>query len=311
VPRSPGLLKILVLHTLAPANPANGRLPDEFELDAAAENVAGALDNAVVVGVRGEASEIKDIVEAERPDVVFNLCEAPLGKPALEAHVAALFEWMDVKFTGSGSETLALCRNKHRMNAVLAAHGIAVPRSGVFPAIVKPAAEDGSAGLDRNSICEDDAAVQRARARLPGPVVVQEFVEGREFAVSLWGSGSPDHVSIGETLFRNGLRLITYAAKWRPETADFVDSPLDYRTDLDPALRARVVDTARGAWLASGARGYLRVDVRCDAQGIPLVLDVNPNAELGPEVGICRAVQEAGWPWASFVRKQVEWALER
>jgi D-alanine-D-alanine ligase len=304
-------LKILVLHTLPPANPSNGRLPDEFELNAAADNVAGALDNAVVAGVRGEVSEIRAIVEAERPDVVFNLCEAPLGRPDLEPHVAALFEWMGVKFTGSGSETLALCRNKPRINAVLAAQGIAVPRSGVLPAIVKPAAEDGSAGIDRRSICEDDAAVERARARLPGPAVVQEFVEGREFAVSLWGGASPDHLSIGETLFRNGLRLITYAAKWQPGTADFVDSPLDYRSELDPALRERVEDTARGAWLASGARGYLRVDIRCNAKGIPLVLDVNPNAELGPEVGICRAVQEAGWSWPSFVRRQVEWALER
>lgn len=304
-------MKILILHTLPPAGPQSGRLPDEFELNAAAENVAGALDHAVVAGVRGEASEIMGIVDAERPDVVFNLCEAPLGKPGLEAHVAALFEWTDVKFTGSGSETLALCRNKHRMNAVLAAYGVAVPRSGVFPAIVKPAAEDGSAGIDRDSICEDDAGVERARARWPGLAVVQEFAEGREFAVSLWGRDTPDHVSIGETLFRNGLRLITYAAKWQPGTADFVDSPLDYRSELDPALRERVEDAARGAWLASGARGYLRVDVRCNAEGIPLVLDVNPNAELGPEVGICRAVQEAGWPWKSFVRKQVEWALER
>jgi D-alanine-D-alanine ligase len=305
------VLKILVLHTLPPAGPLSRRLPDEFELNAAAENVAAALDHAVVAGVRGEAREIMDFVEAERPDIVFNLCEAPLGRPGLEAHVAALFEWMGVTFTGSGSETLALCRNKHRMNAVLAARGIAVPRSGVFPAIVKPADEDGSAGIDRDSICEDDAAVQRALARWPGPVVVQEFAEGREFAVSLWGGSTPDYVSIGETRFRNGLRLITYAAKWQPETADFADSPLDYRTELDPALRARVEDAARAAWLASGARGYLRVDIRCNPAGTPLVLDVNPNAELGPEVGICRAVQEAGWAWESFVRKQVEWALER
>lgn len=304
-------MKILVLHTLPPATPHRGRLPDEFELNAAAENVAGALDNATVAGIRGEASEIMGIVATQRPDVVFNLCEAPLGRPDLEAHAAALFEWMGVKFTGSGSETLALCRNKSRMNAVLEAQGVAVPRSGVFPAIVKPAVEDGSAGIDRESICKDAAGVQRARARWPGPAVVQEFVEGREFAVSLWGSGSPDHVSIGETLFRNGLRLITYAAKWQPETADFVDSPLDYRTELDPALRQGVVDAARGAWRASGARGYLRVDIRCNTEGTPLVLDVNPNAELGPEVGICRAVQEAGWRWESFVRKQVEWALER
>ena len=82
------------------------------------------------------------------------------------------------------------------MNAVLAAHGVAVPRPGVFPAIVKPADEDGSAGLSADSVCVDANAVERARARWPGPVLIEEFVPGREFAVSLWGRITPEYVSI-------------------------------------------------------------------------------------------------------------------
>ena len=303
-------MKVLVLHTLPPTACASGRTCDEFELSAAALNDASALDEAVGAGVRGEAAEILSLVDAERPDVVFNLCEAPLGQPSLEAHAAALLEWMGVAFTGSGSETLALCRRKPRMNAVLAAHGVPVPRAGVFPAIVKPAHEDGSAGMFADVICDDAAAVERARTRWPGPVMVEEYVEGREFAVALWGSESPDYVSIGETLFHNGLRLITYAAKWEPASADFADSPLDYGTELDDALRDAVTAAARGAWRAAGARGYLRVDIRCNAQQTPVVLDVNPNPEMGPGVGMCRAVQEAGWTWQCFVRRQVEWARD-
>jgi D-alanine-D-alanine ligase len=304
-------LKVLVLHTLPPAQCGSGRRPEEFALDETAEHVASALEHAIVAGVRGELSEIASLVEARRPDVVFNLCEAPLGKPGLEPHPAALFEWMGVPFTGSGSETLALCRRKHRMKAVLAAHGVAVPRAGIFPAIVKPADEDGSAGIDVDSVCEDADAVQRARARWPGPVVVEEFVEGREFAISLWGGPTPEHVSIGETLFRNGLRLNTYAAKWDSDSAEFADSPLDYTTEVESPLRERVVAAARGAWHAAGARGYLRVDIRCNARRTPVVLDVNPNPAMAPGVGICRAVKEAGWTWECFVRRQVEWACDR
>jgi len=189
-------VKILVLHTLPPADCANGRRREEFDLSEAAGHVASALDHALVAGVRGDASEIAGLIEAQRPDVVFNLCEAPLGRPALEPHAAALFEWIGVAFTGSGSETLALCRRKPLMNAVLAAHGVAVPRAGMFPAIVKPADEDGSVGISIDAVCEDAGAVERARARWPGPVVVEEFVEGREFAVSLWGRREPEHVSI-------------------------------------------------------------------------------------------------------------------
>ena len=38
------------------------------------------------------------------------------------------------------------------------------------------------------------------------------------------------------------------------------------------------------------------------------MLDVNPNPELAPEVGIHRAVTEAGWTWERFVRQQIAWA---
>lgn len=295
-----------MLHTLPPAEvgPSGARTRDEFDLDAAAQNVASALADAQVMGVRGEAGEIVRLLEARQPDVVFNLCEAPLGSPALEAHVAALFEWLGVRFTGSSSDTLALCRRKDRTRSVLAAHGVPVARTGVFPCMVKPADEDGSAGISEECICEDAAAVERARARWPGPVVVEEFLPGREFAVSLWGPREPECISIGETHFQNGVRLISYRAKWDVESAEFADTPLDYRTAVPPG----VAEAAGGAWGAVGARGYLRVDVRLDRDGRPCVLDVNPNPEIGPGVGVCRAAQEAGWAWERFVGSQVEWA---
>ena len=141
-----------------------------------------------------------------------------------------------------------------------------------------------------------------------GPLVIEEFLPGREFVVSLWGQRQPDHVSIGETLFQHGLRLITYAAKWDIESADYANSPLSYAVELDDPLRAAIVAAAQGAWRAVAARGYARIDVRLDAAGQPRVLDVNPNPEIGPEVGIHRAVLEAGWTWPRFVNAQLAWA---
>lgn len=304
-------MNVLVLHTLAPADAGAGHTQDELDLQEGAEHVAAVLEHPTVVGVRGEVGEILAAIAAHRPDVIFNLCEAPLGRPALEAHAAALFEWMGLRFTGSGSPALALARDKPRMKAVLHAQGVALPREGIYPAIVKPADEDGSTGIDADSICADADAVLRARARWAGPVIVEEFVAGREFAVALWGSDGPEHVAIGETLFRNGLRLNTYRAKWDTECAEYADSPLDYRIAIEPLLRKQIVAAARGAWHACGCRGYLRVDIRCNGQGTPCVIDVNPNPAVAPGIGICRAVEEAGWSWEHFVRLQVEAARDR
>jgi D-alanine-D-alanine ligase len=301
-------MKVLVLHTLPPAASGAGRDPGEFDLSAGAQGIADVLPGAVVAGVRGEAAEILELIAANRPDVVFNACEAPLGRPGLEPHAAALLEWLGVRFTGSGSATLALCRRKDRTNAVLAAMGVPVPRRNVFPCIVKPADEDGSAGIHVGSVCEDAAALALARAQLPGPVVVEEFLPGREFVVAMWGRSAPDYVSIGETRFLDGLRVLTYASKWDTESKDFVSSPIFYDGELEPPLRQAIVGAAQGAWMAVEARGYMRVDIRLNAAGSPFVLDVNPNPEMGPGVGICRAVQEAGWTWERFVRQQIEWA---
>jgi D-alanine-D-alanine ligase len=301
-------MNVLILHTAPPEAVAPGRRVWEFDLQPAAQGIAEVLPGAHVAQVRGEPREILALLDAHAPDVVFNLCEAPLGRAELEPHVAALFEWAGVRFTGSGSETLALCRRKDRVTAVLASMGVPIPREGPFPCVVKPADQDGSAGIDHDSICEDERALARVRARIDGPVVIQEFLPGREFVVSLWGGAAPEHVSIGETLFQAGLRLNTYAAKWDIESVDFANSPLSYELDLDDGLREAIVAAARGAWRAVGARGYVRVDVRLDNAGEPRVLDVNPNPEIAPEVGIYRAVVEAGWTWERFVRAQLAWA---
>ncbi len=301
-------MSILILHTLPPERVGAGRIDGEFDLGEAATAIAAALPGALALAVEGTPGELVALLDAHRPSVVFNLCEAPLGRPALEPHAAALFEWRRQRFTGAGSETLALCRNKPRANAVLAAAGLRVPGAGGFPCVVKPACEDGSAGIDALSLCADAAARDAAIARLGGPALVQDFLPGREFAVSLWGRDAPDHASIGESGFLNGLRLLTYAAKWDPDSADFANSPLDYDTDIAPALRAAILAAARATWAAVGARHYLRVDIRLDGAGRPCVLDVNPNPEIGPGRGISRAVEEAGWAWPDFVASLAAWA---
>ncbi len=209
--------------------------------------------------------------------------------------------------------TLALCRRKDLLSPILRERGVAVParlrrECASFPCIVKPADEDGSAGLDHGSVCDDAEALSRALGRISEPVVIEEFLPGREFAVSLWGRHDPDNVCVGEMVFLNGLRLITYAAKWHLESADFADSPLHYDSAIEPALREAIIEAAKSAWHAVGVRHLLRVDIRLDRWGCPRVLDVNPNPEMSPGVGISRAVTEAGWEWRDFIHKLVEWA---
>jgi D-alanine-D-alanine ligase len=300
-------VKVLVLHTL-PMRCDRATL--EFAMNEAATCVGRTIENALVIGIQGEVREVISVLEKHQPDVVFNCCEAPLGRPDREAHIAALFEWLGVSFTGSGSECLALSRRKDRVNPLLNSAGIRTPHSGggEFPCIVKPADEDGSYGIWAGSICESKEEVDRARAHLPGRMLVEEFLPGREFVVSLWGGREPEEHAIGETLFEGGLRLRTYAGKWRSGSHEFRSTPIAYDSTIAPDLRASLRALAARAWHVVGARGYLNVDIRLDRHDLPHVIDVNPNPELTPGFGIHRAAAEAGWDWSRFVERQLQWA---
>jgi len=301
-------MKVLVAHTLPPKIGGSGRLPDEFDLSEAVDAVVSVLPGAVVRGMEGRDGEFSEVVAAVCPDVVFNLCEAPLGRPDLEPHAAALWESLGVRFTGARSHTLEMCRVKDRVKARLSEVGIAVPGVGTFPCLVKPAEEDGSAWIWRDSVCHGPEELHRALGRIPSRALVEEFIPGREFAVSLWGGNRPECLSTGETVFGNGLELITYDAKWLPESNDYRDSPVSYDSEICEGLRAALEGTAGRVWTAVGARGYLRVDLRLDGSGVPRVLDVNPNPALGRSGGIRAAASAAGWTWERFVMAQVQWA---
>ncbi|MGH7482774.1 MAG: D-alanine--D-alanine ligase family protein, partial [Longimicrobiales bacterium] len=137
--------------------------PDERGVLEAVEAVAAALadlgHDCTRVPIGGPIAAWLGRLETDRPDVAFNLCEGAGGSSAHEPRVAAAVELAGIPLTGSAAETLALARRKDRVNALLAAIDLPVPRWLVhtpgapvptwrrYPAIVKPAAEDGSVGI--------------------------------------------------------------------------------------------------------------------------------------------------------------------
>ena len=296
------------MHTLPPEQAGEGRWEWEFDLHETADEIAAQLPDAVIAGVRGEPREMMEVIERVHPDVVFNLCEAPQCDPRLEPHAAALFEWLRLPFTGSRSDVLALCRRKDLAKSTLAAAGVPVPRPGVLPCIVKPLDEDGSAGISADSVCENERAVALAVGRARGPVIIEEFLPGREFVVSMWGRDEPERLVIGEILYSADVRVLSYEGKWDMEAHGYVNAPLVFDRQLDAPLEARLLELALRTWRATGLRGYGTVDMRLDAGNLPCVIDVNPNAALNAEGRVYRAAESVGWTWERFVRQQIEWA---
>src|SRR6266699_3420672 len=272
------------------------------------------------VGVR---HDMRWFQVARRADLVFNLCEGVHGKSEWEEHVVGTLEFAGIPITGASLWTLAACRRKPIANALLQQAGLPIPRWTVaqgkieddfpLPAIVKPAAEDASAGLDRGSVVSDRKSL---RARLAAmteqfdEVLVQEYIGGREFNVGFVGNRVLPIAEIDFSRMPEGAwPILTYAGKWELGSADDLGSAPVCPAAIPQKLADRLIRIAELAWRTMQGKGYGRVDLRVDDQGRPWVLEVNPNPDLNDDAGLSRMAKVAGWDYAELVRRIAEVAL--
>ena len=261
-----------------------------------------------------------------RADLVFNLCEGVGGISRLEYPVASAIELTGVPCTGASAWTMTVCHRKPVLNAVLQAQGLPVPRWTVpvagddtdeflLPAIVKPAAEDASIGIEQSSVVATpemlSERVRQLRKR-HGLIMVQEYVPGREFNVGFVGQRALPVSEIDFSAMPNGAwPIVSFAAKWHDHSPEYAGTKPVCPADIDPHLTARLVETAREAWNAVEGRGYGRVDLRLDTDSQPWVLEVNPNPDLSKDAGLANMARASGWSYADLVGAIVDVALDR
>src|SRR5256886_2122825 len=260
---------------------------------------------------------------ARRADLVFNLCEGVHGKSEWEEHVVGSLEFAGVPLTGASLWTIAACRRKPIVNALLAQAGLPIPRWTVaqgkieddfpLPAIVKPAAEDASAGLDRGSVVNDRKALRARVAAMTeqfDEVLVQEYVAGREFNVGFVGTRALPISEIDFSRMPEGAwPILTYAGKWEAGSPDDLGSVPVCPANIPQKLADRLVRVAEAAWRVMQGKGYGRVDLRLDDQGRVWILEVNPNPDLNDDAGLSRMAKTAGWDYAELVRRIAEVGL--
>lgn len=261
--------------------------------------------------------------------LIFNLCESIRNKTYLEPYIISVFEHLGFRYTGSERRTLANCLNKARAKEVLQAHGLptaayqvftpwTIHRHLEFPLIVKPVSEDASIGITRNSVVQDDRALRRQVRYIwemySQPALVEEFIDGREFNVTILGNDSPRVLPLSEINFRHIAnpfeRIVSFRAKWVPLSPEYLGTPPACPARVSESLKARIEDAARRAYQAMGLRDYGRVDIRV-RNGMPYVLEVNPNADLSPDAGIARAAHVAGMLYADLADEIVRLAARR
>jgi D-alanine-D-alanine ligase len=265
------------------------------------------------------------------PDVVFNLVEGFGGGSIGEAHVSGLLELLGLAYTGCPPEAQALCQSKAKTKALLKGLGLptapfAVVRSGEpiprwagpWPVLLKPEAEDASLGIDQSSVVRTAEAivegVARLRVRYGREVLIEAYLPGREFNVGVLALPDPMALPVAEILYEvpNGSwPILTYAAKWDEGSVEDLNSRPSCPAAVEPALEDQIAHLAVEAFGATGCRDYARVDFRLDADGSPMILEVNPNPDIGPKAGWARALRASGLDYEATLARLVVQAGRR
>ncbi len=302
-------------------------------------SVAAHLDDALStrgyrtlpIAVRNSLDELKASLEPFSTETafIFNFCDGFGGKNKDATKVIRLIERLGFRHTGSSAETNSLCIDKGRTKQRLLAAGVPTPSYQVYtkpegvyrhklPAIVKPVADDASIGIDLNSVVNNNEELLKRVAyvikRYRQPALVEEFIPGRELAVSIWGNKYIEVLPITEFDYShipNPLnRILSYDSKWVPDSYYFKNIPSRCPADLSTDDRRRVTEAATRAYRAGGLRDLGRVDIRFDNQ-LPYIIDINEIPALAPGSGFPKSAKQAGYSYAEMVERILKLAMQR
>jgi D-alanine-D-alanine ligase len=310
-------------------------LEDEMQLIVRSLEEGG--HSVTVVNVCDNFKTLLDAVDREKPDVVMNLVEFFHNDPEQEHHVPAIFELLNMPYTGNRPLSLSMCQKKPQAKALMMGAGVRVPKGmlidlsqGAFPAVVdlrypliiKPAFDDASCGIDTGSVVHDRAALEARVLRLHRDhamaSLVEEYIEGREIHCAILGDKP---LPLYEMQFMGGVdednrplpHIITYKAKWDPYSRDH--HAIEGRCpvpDLEPETVKHIEQTALAAYRALTCRDYARVDMRLVPEtGEVFVLEVNPNPDLADSCAFAASARASGRTYGQMINEILDMALAR
>jgi D-alanine-D-alanine ligase len=330
-------MRVVVLHSAEALEPP---------VDPVLEQVAAALRSldheTLRICIGSDVVPVIRDLRAAAPQLVFNLTESFNGISSLDSNVAALLNLLGLRYTGSSPSGLMLAGDKNLAKKVLSFHGIPTPRfasvfrgaldAGAdlgFPVIVKPPQEDASIGINASSVVHDLKGllerIDALQSEFGTPVLVEEFVEGREFYVGVLGNAEPEALPVMEMDF-SGLpagvpRVATWDAKWGPDgtgsgpsalaSAEFRGTESVFPSDLGDALIERLQELAIEAFRALRLRDFARVDFRVTSDERIHVIEVNPNCYLERGAEFARAAERAGIAYEALIGRIADLAVAR
>lgn len=325
-------LRVGLTYDLASEHLAHGASEEdvaEFDRDETIEALCAALGRMGHLPERigGIRSLTQHLAAGARWDLVFNIAEGQRGA-ARESQVPALLDAFGVPYTFSDPLVLAVALHKGYAKAIVQTHGVPTAAYHVvgrcdelagcrleFPLFAKPVAEGTSKGITADSIITGperlESICSNLLERYAQPVLLEEYLPGREFTVGILGTGQAARpLGTLEVHLVGDADVGVYSYRNKKQ----FEGKVEYdrvRPDLDPVVSATEA-VAVHAWRALGCRDAGRVDVRLDATGRPCFIEVNPLAGLNPEISdLAILVRKTGFGYQALIEGIVHSACSR
>lgn len=271
-------------------------------------------------------------IEKNKPDVIFNLVELYKDSPSLEMSFCGFLELLNIPFTGAGPIALGTCQNKVLTKSLLKSNKIPTPDFVLFnhpdeefeinlnyPLIVKPSKEDASVGIDVDAVVENKEQlknrVEFIFKEFKQPVLVEEFIDGRELNVAVVGDKRPKVLPISEIDFSKMPdhlhNIVSFQAKWDPYHEAYHKTIPICPADLPRRIELAAKETALRCFNILGLRDYARIDMRLSKDNKIYVLEANPNPDLTEDAGFIRSMKAAGYSYRISLQMIVDFAIKR
>ena len=203
------------------------------------------------------------------------------GKNGEDGKIQSLLELLKVPFTGSASTASMLAMNKFYSKLVWNDHALITPKFLILnktnldykkiithlsnPFIVKPSSSGSSFGINLVKNKDDLILAFTDASKYDPTVIAEEFIEGREFTVSILGNKS---LGVLEITPKN--EFYDYNAKYVSNETIF-SKP----TDLNPEVLEKMENIALSAFTSIGCSGWGRVDFMMDKKFNLYLIEVN------------------------------------
>jgi D-alanine-D-alanine ligase len=303
---------------------------EEYDSWETVELIAEALGaEGHTVTMLGGGRDFLGKIIRDKVDFIFNIAEGRGSYRSREAQVPSILEMMDIPYSGSDPQCLAICLDKPLAKKLVVSEGVSTPNWRVinnrqemrqiatcdfpFPAIVKPAYEGSSKGIRLTSVVEDAKqaieVIESLLEKYQQPAMMEEIILGDEVTVGIIGNSPPKVLGVMRILPKQRNSYFIYNLDVKRNYLNLVD--YECPAGLEEGVLEHIKVSSLMAFQTLGCRDFARLDFRISTAGVPYFLEINPLPGLGNHSDLVIMAEKMGWSHQRLINAVLNTARER